>query len=100
MRRARIGQHTGNSLHRGSPDDALLRYKRPVFPGVQAMPIDDRPTIASPDDDPYLWLEEIEGERALDFVERQSLLTLEAFGGQQFVTDRDTLAAIYDRSDN
>ena len=64
------------------------------------MPIDDRPTIAVPDDDPYLWLEEIEGERALDFVDRQSLRTLESFGGRQFVTDRDTLAAIYDRSDN
>ena len=64
------------------------------------MAIDDRPTIAAPDDDPYLWLEEIEGERALDFVDRQSRLTLEAFGGRQFETDRDTLAAIYDRSDN
>ena len=64
------------------------------------MAIDDRPTIAAPDDDPYLWLEEIEGERALDFVDRQSRLTLEAFGGRQFATDRDTLAAIYDRSDN
>jgi hypothetical protein len=27
--------------------------------------LDDRPTIAAPDDDPYLWLEEIEGPRAL-----------------------------------
>ena len=33
------------------------------------MPIDARPTIAAPDDDPYLWLEEIEGERALAWVE-------------------------------
>src|SRR5437899_10576467 len=70
------------------------------LPGARTMPIDDRPTIAAPDDDPYLWLEEIEGERALDFVDRQSRLTLEAFGGRQYVTDRDTLAAIYDRSDN
>ena len=64
------------------------------------MAIDDRPTIAAPDDDPYLWLEEVEGERALDFVDRQSRLTLEAFGGRQYEADRDTLAAIYDRSDN
>jgi prolyl oligopeptidase len=64
------------------------------------MPIDDRPTIDAPDDDPYLWLEEIEGERALDFVEQQSRRTLETFGGREFVTDRDTLAAIYDRTDN
>jgi len=62
--------------------------------------IDDRPTLAAPDDDPYLWLEDIEGERALDFVERQSRLTLETFGDAGFARDRDTLAAIYDRPDN
>jgi prolyl oligopeptidase len=64
------------------------------------MLIDDRPTIASPDDDPYLWLEEIEGERALAFVAQQSKLTLEKFGDAGFADDRDTLAAIYDRPDN
>ena len=64
------------------------------------MPIDDRPTLAAPDDDPYLWLEEIEGRRALDFVERQNRLTLEKFGGAAFAADRDTLAALYDRPDN
>src|SRR6267142_1224014 len=64
------------------------------------MLIDDRPTIASPDDDPYLWLEEIEGERALAFVAQQSRLTLERFGDAGFAADRDTLAAIYDRPDN
>jgi prolyl oligopeptidase len=64
------------------------------------MPIDDRPTIAAPDDDPYLWLEEIEGDRALDFVEQQSRLTLQKFGDAGFASDRDTLASIYDRPDN
>jgi len=64
------------------------------------MLIDDRPTIASPDDDPYLWLEEIEGEGALAFVARQSKLTLERFGDAGFADDRDTLTAIYDRPDN
>jgi prolyl oligopeptidase len=64
------------------------------------MPIDDRPTIAAPDDDPYLWLEEIEGERAVDFAEQQSRLTLQKFGDAGFARDRDALAAIYDRSDN
>jgi prolyl oligopeptidase len=64
------------------------------------MPIDDRPTIAAPDDDPYLWLEEIEGERALAFVEHQNRLTLQKFGGVGFAADRDTLASIYDRPDN
>jgi prolyl oligopeptidase len=64
------------------------------------MPIDDRPTLAAPDDDPYLWLENVEGERALDFVARQNRLTLEKFGTAGFAADRDTLAAIYDRPDN
>jgi prolyl oligopeptidase len=64
------------------------------------MPIDDRPTIAAPDDDPYLWLEEIEGQRATAFADRQSKTTLEKFGTAGFAADRDTLAAIYDRPDN
>jgi prolyl oligopeptidase len=64
------------------------------------MDIDERPTIDAPDDDPYLWLEEIDGARALDFVARQNRLTLDNFGGAGFARDRDTLAAIYDRPDN
>ncbi|KYG23148.1 peptidase S9 [Bradyrhizobium sp. AT1] len=64
------------------------------------MIVDDRPTLQAPDDDPWLWLEEIEGKQALDFVERQNSLTLQAFGGKAFEHDRDVLAAIYDRPDN
>ena len=64
------------------------------------MSIDDRPTIAAPDDDPYLWLEEIEGERALAFVEQQNALTLQKFGDAGFAEDRDALAEILDRPDN
>ncbi|MBV8696574.1 MAG: S9 family peptidase [Bradyrhizobium sp.] len=64
------------------------------------MQVDDRPTLAAPDDDPYLWLEEIEGERALAFVAQQNELTLDRFGGAGFARDRDMLAAIYDRPDN
>jgi prolyl oligopeptidase len=64
------------------------------------MPVDDRPTLSAPDDDPWLWLEEIEGEKALDFVARQNHLTLDRFGGAAFERDRDMLAAIYDRPDN
>lgn len=64
------------------------------------MSADDRPTLSAPDDDPWLWLEEVEGARALDFVERQNRLTLEKFGGAAFERDRDALAAIYDRPDN
>ena len=64
------------------------------------MPIDDRPTIAAPDDDPYLWLENIEGHRSTAFADQQSKATLEKFGIARFAADRDTLAAIYDRPDN
>jgi prolyl oligopeptidase len=68
--------------------------------GGHTMPIDSRPTLVAPDDDPYLWLEDIESDGALEFVERQSRLTLEKFGGPEFTADRDMLAAIYDRPDN
>jgi prolyl oligopeptidase len=64
------------------------------------MSIDDRPTIDAPDDDPYLWLEEIEGQAATAFADQQSKATLEKFGTTGFAADRDTLAAIYDRPDN
>jgi prolyl oligopeptidase len=67
---------------------------------LEATPVDDRPTIAAPDDDPYLWLEEIDGARAVGFVDLQSRRTLERFADAGFATDRDTLAAIYDRPDN
>lgn len=46
------------------------------------MSVDDRPTLQAPDDDPWLWLEEIEGKQALDFVARQNQLTLAAFGAR------------------
>lgn len=29
------------------------------------MSVDDRPTLSAPDDDPWLWLEEIEGKQPL-----------------------------------
>ncbi|MGY4304400.1 prolyl oligopeptidase [Bradyrhizobium sp. USDA 4369] len=64
------------------------------------MSIDDRPTLAAPDDDPYLWLEDIDGERALAFVAAQNQRTLAVFGGAGFERDRDMLAAIFDRPDN
>ncbi len=64
------------------------------------MPVDARPTIAAPDDDPYLWLEEIDGERAVAWVDQQNGLTLAKFGTREFAEDRDTLAAILDRPDN
>ena len=61
---------------------------------------DPRPTLEAPDDDPYLWLEEIDGERALAWIEAQNAATMARFGDARFAVDRDTLAAIYDRPDN
>jgi prolyl oligopeptidase len=61
---------------------------------------DPRPTLEAPDDDPYLWLEDIDGERALAWVEAQNAATLARFGDDRFAADRDTLAAIFDRPDN
>lgn len=61
--------------------------------------MDTRPTIDAPDDDPYLWLEEVDGEEAIAWVDKQNERTLEAFSGTQFETDRDALLAIYDAVD-
>src|SRR5215470_753623 len=62
--------------------------------------IDRRPTVEAPDNDPYLWLEEIDGKPALAWVEAQNRATLAQFGDARFADDRDTLAAIFDRPDN
>lgn len=63
------------------------------------MSADARPTLAEPDDDPYLWLEDIDGTRAVAWAETQSHATLAAFGGPRFGSDRDDLAAILGRAD-
>ncbi len=62
--------------------------------------IDPRPTLEMPDDDPYLWLEEVDGERALAWVAAQNATTMARFGDARFANDRDCLAAIFDRPDN
>lgn len=56
------------------------------------MPVDLRPTVAAPDDDRYLWLEEIGGVRAMARVGRQNGATLARFGTTKSSDDRDTLA--------
>ena len=61
---------------------------------------DPRPTLEAPDDDPYLWLEDIDGERSLAWVETQNAATLAHFGDARFGADRDALAVIFDRPDN
>ena len=64
------------------------------------MRTDLRPTASEPKDDPYLWLEEIEGPEALSWVEQQNKRTLSAFGDDMWRTDSITLANLLDRPDN
>ncbi len=64
------------------------------------MTIDIRPTISAPDDDPHIWLEDIEGAKAVAWVDAQNAATLHRFGGSRFAADRDILKAILDRPDN
>ena len=61
--------------------------------------MDPRPTLEAPDDDPYLWLEEVDGARALAWVEAETARTLHRYGGEVFARDRDALAAMWDRKD-
>ena len=87
------------------PADVPISCTIRTFIGTQQtvgfdMAIDLRPTISAPDDDPYLWLEDIEGARPLGWVETQNAATMARFGGLRFAEDRDILAAILDRSDN
>jgi prolyl oligopeptidase len=63
------------------------------------MSVDSRPTLDAPDDDPYLWLEEVEGGRAAAWVDEQNARTVAAFGGPAVEQDATTLAAIFDRPD-
>jgi prolyl oligopeptidase len=63
------------------------------------LPPDPRPTLAAPDDDPWLWLEEVEGDRALAWVEAQNAATLERYADGRFAADRDAVRAALDRPD-
>jgi prolyl oligopeptidase len=61
---------------------------------------DPRPTLEAPDDDPHLWLEEIESAPVLGWVEAQNTETLERFRDESVAADHKILKAIFDRPDN
>ena len=63
------------------------------------MTIDIRPTLEAPDDDPHLWLEEVDGADAIAWVDAQSARTLRDFEDDTFHTDRNALLSIYDSAD-
>ena len=58
------------------------------------------PSLAEPDNDPRLWLEEVDGKAALEWVAAQNARTLAKFDGPQVAVDADALTAIMDRPDN
>ena len=60
---------------------------------------DQRPTLASPDDDPFLWLEEVEGIRSIEWVNAQNAATLSRFAGTAVAADADLLQGIFERPD-
>jgi prolyl oligopeptidase len=58
------------------------------------------PTLADPDNDPFLWLEDIDGARATAWADAQTHTTMARFGDANFAADRDELCALLDRPDN
>lgn len=73
----------------------------PLAPGtLRAFTYAMRPTLAAPDDDPYLWLEEIDGAPALAWVDAQTQATRARFADARFAADRDAVLANLDRPDN
>src|SRR4051812_45791408 len=61
---------------------------------------DLRPTLADPDDDPFLWLEAVEGACATAWADAQSRTTMARLGDARFAADRDALCRLLDRPDN
>ncbi|WP_458093479.1 prolyl oligopeptidase family serine peptidase [Roseomonas sp. WA12] len=66
---------------------------------MTASPADPRPTLAAPDDDPWIWLEEVEGERAVAWVAEQNAATLARLADARFEADRDAVRTALDRPD-
>nr|WP_211876962.1 prolyl oligopeptidase family serine peptidase [Plastoroseomonas hellenica] len=61
--------------------------------------IDPRPTLDAPDDDPWLWLEEVNADRALVWAAEQTARTAAQFADAVYVADRDGLRDALDRPD-
>ncbi len=60
---------------------------------------DPRPTVDAPDDDPWLWLEDIEGADACVWADARSAETLEQFADARMRADAERLTAYLDRPD-
>lgn len=60
----------------------------------------DAPDLVDPDNDPWLWLEDVEGDRATAWADAQTAATLARFGGTSLDADREMLRLLLDRPDN
>jgi prolyl oligopeptidase len=58
------------------------------------------PSLEQPDADPWLWLEDVDGDRALAWVDAQTAATVARLGGPDFERDRAALLTLLDRPDN
>ena len=61
---------------------------------------DLRPTLSAPDDDPYLWLEVVDGTEAVAWVDAQTARTRDRIADARWAADRDALRLLMDRPDN
>src|SRR4051794_20745456 len=62
--------------------------------------MDPRPTLADPDDDPWLWLEDVDGDRATAWADAQTVRTLARLADTQYEADAETLRVLLDRPEN
>ncbi len=58
------------------------------------------PTLDQPDQDPWLWLEDVDGAQALDWVDAETARTVAKLTSPAFEQARDTLRVLLDRPDN
>ncbi len=58
------------------------------------------PSLEQPDDDPWVWLEDVDEDRALAWVDAQTAATVARLAGPDFERDRAALLALLDRPDN
>lgn len=58
------------------------------------------PNLVSPDEDPRLWLEAIDGDRALAWVAAENARTRAILGGEALQKDQEALLAALDRPDH
>ena len=76
-----------------------LYHKSPSFKSsiIETMPDPSLPNLVEPDNDPRVWLEDVDGEKALAWVESENARTLARFEGPELDTDRKALREALDR---